>query len=88
VWSGPSFAAQVRRTDRSRPAGSVAAVELDRVALAIGEAEHLDARKALQRPGKGDGGILAAGEEDEGAGMVMRRPQRPGSTCRAIAALR
>lgn len=42
-------------------------IEFDHMALAIIEAHGLDAREALQRPGQRDGGVLPAGEEDEGA---------------------
>jgi hypothetical protein len=35
------------------------------MALAIGEAEHFDAREAVQRPGKAGGGILAAGKQHQ-----------------------
>jgi hypothetical protein len=42
-----------------------AALKLDGVTLAIIEAEHFDAGKALQRPGKTGGGILSAGEQHQ-----------------------
>jgi hypothetical protein len=40
-------------------------VELDAVALAVVEADRLDARIALERPGKAGRGILSSGEEDQ-----------------------
>ena len=39
--------------------------QLDRVALAVVEADGLDPRKALERPGQADGGILPAGEQHQ-----------------------
>ena len=41
-------------------------LELDLVALAVVEADGFHPREALERPGEADGGILPAGEEDEG----------------------
>src|SRR5215470_3409320 len=40
-------------------------LELDRVALAVGKADGLDAREALERPGEAYGRILAAGEQHQ-----------------------
>ncbi len=45
--------------------------ELDVVALAVGEADRLDAIKAREGIGEADGGILAAGEEDERGGQRL-----------------
>ena len=47
-----------------------ARVQFDAVALAVVEADGLDALEALERPGQADGGILPAGEQDEGAVRV------------------
>ena len=44
----------------------VAAGKFDGVALAVAEAEHFDAGKALQRPGQAGGGILPAGKQHQG----------------------
>ena len=44
---------------------SVAAFELDGVALAVVEAERFDPRKALQRPGQAGRGILPAGKQHQ-----------------------
>ncbi len=52
------------------------------MALAIVEADGLDARVALQRLAERDGGILAAGEQDErgvgGEGHELYRSVMPG----------
>ena len=40
-------------------------IELDAVALAVVEADGLDARIALERPGKAGRGILSSGKEDQ-----------------------
>ena len=64
----------VVRTEASAPvvdggeagADGLAAGELDGVALAIGETDRFDALVAMQGPGEAGGGILAAGEQDEG----------------------
>ena len=53
-------------------------VELDGVALAVGEADGLDARVALERPGEADRGVLAAGEQYE-------RPRHASAACRPFA---
>src|SRR5439155_12348032 len=42
-----------------------ATVELDRVALAVAEADGLDAREIRERPREAGGRILAAGEEHQ-----------------------
>ena len=75
----------------SAPRVGAGAPQLDRVALAVVEADGFDPRKALERPGEADGGILPAGEEDErfpglmvmthhynnsDAGVVMKEPRR------------
>src|SRR6266853_1572213 len=51
--------AQLREDDR-------AALELDRVALAVAEADGLDAREIRERPGEAGGRVLPAGEEQQG----------------------
>ena len=65
VWLSPSFAAQSARKRLHAGQQIVAAFELDGVTLAVVEAEHFDARKALQRPGQAGGGILPAGEQHQ-----------------------
>ena len=47
------------------PQTPIGTVLLDDVTLSIVEAEHFDARKALQRPGEAGGGILSAGEQHQ-----------------------
>ena len=42
------------------------AVKLDRMALAIVEADGFDSRETLKRPSKADGGILPAGKQHQG----------------------
>ena len=42
-------------------------LKLDGVALPVSEADGLDARKALERPGQAYRGILPAGEKDQRA---------------------
>ena len=54
MWLSPSIPAQSGRSDLARQQ-PVAAFKLDRVALAVAEAERFDARKALQRPGQAGG---------------------------------
>ena len=71
-------------------------VKLDRVALAVAEAEHFDAREALQRPGEAGGGILSAGKQHQrGFGLdwiaheraiSIPRPRRPIGGNRPISA--
>ena len=56
------------RAQRRAHAG--AAVELDAMALAVVEADGLDARVARERPGQAGGGILAAGEQHQGAAGI------------------
>ena len=54
-------------------------LKLDPVALAVVEADGLDAAEALERPGETDGRILAAGKQDErgfGAGCIHDRIPR------------
>ena len=46
-----------------------AGLQLHLMALAVVEADGLDPREALQRPGQAGGGILAAGEQHQGTGM-------------------
>src|SRR5260370_9001136 len=41
-------------------------VEFDPVALAVVEADRLDVRKPVERPGQAGGRILAAREQDQG----------------------
>ena len=66
--------AQLRRPCRKRLRNFLAhgepRAEFDRVALAVMEADGLHMGVAVERPGKRDGGILPAGEEDERAGRV------------------
>ena len=57
-----------------------ALVELHGVALAVGEADGLDALVALQRPGEADGGVLPAGEQHEGTPYQPLNPQKVKST--------
>ena len=45
-------------------------LELGTMALLVVEADGLHARKALERPGQTDGGILSSGEQDQGAVRV------------------
>src|ERR1039458_1966767 len=56
-----------RAQRRQRSAQLRPNVELDRMALAVVEADGFHARESFQRPGQADGGILPAGEQDEGA---------------------
>ena len=39
--------------------------QLDGVALAVGEADGLDASVAVERPGQADGGVLPAGKQHQ-----------------------
>ena len=72
------------------------------MALAVVEADGLDAREALERPGEADGGILPAGEQDEAVSgskptrfnpisairnRRSRRGGRRGARARAISAI-
>ena len=66
TWSSPSRAAQSASSAAMRLAHARPHVELDPVPLAVVEADGLDAREALERPGQAHGGILPAGEQDEG----------------------
>src|ERR1019366_8469132 len=51
---------------------SVAALKLDGVTLPVVEAEHFDARKALQRPCEAGGGILSPGKQHQrGFGLEL-----------------
>ena len=49
---------------------------LDGVPLAVVEADGLDVAESVQRPGQADGGILPAGEQHEGAALVLHRRVR------------
>ena len=74
VWLSPSFAAQSGAQRFDAVEQPVAAVEFDGVTLPVVEAEHFDARKALQRPGEAGGGILSAGEQHQrGFGLRVDR---------------
>ena len=64
VVAEPRFPAGVERGHAV--ADARAQIELDRVALAVIEADRLDPGEALKRPGEADGGVLPAGEQDEG----------------------
>ena len=63
----------------------VAARKLDGVTLPVIEAEHFDARKALQRPGEAGGGILSAGKQHQrGFGWQLIVHCRAHSTHRTV----
>ncbi len=51
---------------REAGAQALPAIELDPVALAVIEAQRLDAGVTVERPGEAGGRILPAGEQDEG----------------------
>ena len=55
------------RSPASACAHRLAALQLDRVPLAVAEADGFNARIARQRPGQAGRGILAAGEQHQGA---------------------
>ena len=63
VLAQPRFPVRLER--RQPLAQARPHVELDRMALAVVEADGLHAREAFQRPGQADGGILPAGKQDE-----------------------
>ena len=45
--------------------------QLDRMALAVVEADGFRPRETCERPGQADGGILAAGEQHEGGFVAL-----------------
>jgi hypothetical protein len=49
------------------------AIELDRVALAIAEADRLDARETVERPGETCRRILTAGKQDQRLSIIEHR---------------
>ena len=56
-----------RTQGRDAPAHALACLELGTVALVVVETDGFDAGEPLERPGQTDGGVLPAGEQDEGA---------------------
>ena len=63
--SSPSRAAQCGNSAFESLADVKPAVELDAMALAVIEADRLDALEAIERPGEAGRRILAAGIENE-----------------------
>ena len=70
TWSGPSRAPQAGKGARDLSPHALPAFELDSMALAVVEADGLDAREGVERVGEADGRILPAREQHQRAGLV------------------
>ena len=72
----PTFA------DAQLPQHFQAAFQFDAMPLAVVEAQRLDMRIALKRPGQAGGAVLAAGEEHQGrSGVVLEMLAHSGREC-------